>query len=242
MKFMNLAHRGASAYAPENTLAAFCKAIELDASGIETDLQKSSDGVVFLYHDDKLDGKTDRKGYPADYTWEELKQFDAGTWFSPKYRGERLITFDEFLRFFGGKEIILAIELKAHFTEEEVKGVMKLVDRYQVREKVTMTSFIFENLATTRRVDPTIKIGYLLNEKITLDTIGQLKSIGGQQICPNAKELTSQDVLLAKDNGLEVRAWGVGNEELMQHALSCGVDGMTVNFPDKLNEALKSRP
>ncbi len=196
--------------------------------------------MVFLYHDDKLDGKTDRKGYPTDYTWAELKQFDAGSWFSSKYKGERLITFEEFLRFLGGKELILALELKAPFTEEEVRGVIKLIDFYKVREKVTMTSFIFENLAATRQVDRAIKIGYLLRGRITPEVIKQLKSVDGLQICPPAEGLTPQDVMLAKQNGLEVRAWGVGSEALMRHALSCGVDGMTVNFPDKLAEAIKS--
>ena len=235
MEFINLAHRGASAYAPENTLASFYKGVELGANGIETDLQKTKDGVIFLFHDDKLDNKTDAKGYPSEYTWAELKQLDAGSWFSPKYKGERLLSFEEFLHYFGGKELIFAIELKVPFIEKEVKEILELIDYYEIREKVTITSFIFENLMVTRKTDKDIKIGYLL-KKIDVDNIKQLKSINAQQICPSAELLTPQGVLLAKEHGLQVRAWGVKNIELMKHALDCGVDGMTLDFPDKLVE------
>ena len=235
MEFIDLAHRGASAYAPENTLASFYKGIELGANGIETDLQKTKDGVIFLFHDDKLDNKTDAKGYPSEYTWVELKQLDAGSWFSPKYKGERLVSFEDFLHYFGDKELIFAIELKVPFIEKEVKEILELIDYYEIRAKVTITSFIFENLVVTRKVDKDIKIGYLL-KNIDVDNIKQLKSINAQQICPFAELLTLQDVLLAKQHGLQVRAWGIKNTEVMKHALDCGVDGMTLDFPDKLDD------
>lgn len=232
---MNIAHRGASAYAPENTLASFYKGIELGANGIETDLQKTKDGVIFLFHDDKLDNKTNAKGYPSEYTWTELKRLDAGSWFSPKYKGEKLVSFEELLHYFGDKELIFAIELKVPFIEKEIKEILKLIDYYGTRDKVTITSFILENLIVTRKVDKDIKIGYLL-KKIDVDNIKQLKSINAQQICPSAELLTLQDVLLAKEHVLQVRAWGVKNIEAMKHALDCEVDGMTLDFPDKLVE------
>ncbi len=235
MEFINLAHRGASAYAPENTLASFYKGIELGANGIETDLQKTKDGVIFLFHDDKLDNKTDAKGYPSEYTWAELKQLDAGSWFSPKYKGERLVSFEEFLHYFGDKDLIFAIELKVPFIEREIKEILELIDYYEIREKVTITSFIFENLMVTRKTDKDIKIGYLL-KIIDIDNIKQLELINAQQICPSAELLTLQDVLLAKEHTLQVRAWGIKNIEVMKHALDCGVDGMTLDFPDKLVE------
>ncbi len=235
MEFINLAHRGASAYAPENTLASFYKGIELGANGIETDLQKTKDGVIFLFHDDKLDNKTDAKGYPSEYTWAELKQLDAGSWFSPKYKGERLLSFEEFLHYFGDKELIFAIHLRVSFIEKEIKEILELIDYYEIREKVTITSFIFENLMVTRKTDKDIKIGYLL-KIIDIDNIKQLELINAQQICPSAELLTLQDVLLAKEHTLQVRAWGIKNIEVMKHALDCGVDGMTLDFPDKLVE------
>ncbi len=241
MEFMVLAHRGASAYAPENTLASFYKALELGANGIETDLQKTKDGVIFLFHDDRLDKKSDKKGVATDYTWAELRDADAGAWFSPKYKGERLITFEEFLHFFGRRNLFLAIELKAPFKENEVKEVLRLIDKYNVRNKTTLTSFIFENLKATRNVDKEIKIGYLLTKKIDIDVIYQLEAIDGRQICPSLELTTADQIKLARQHGLEIRPWGIRNAQFMQKALDFGVDGMTVDFPDKLIEALKKK-
>lgn len=233
MDFMNLAHRGASAYAPENTLASFDKGIELGANGIETDLQKTKDGVVFLFHDDELDNKTNAKGRPSEYSWEELKRLDAGSWFSAEYRDERLLSLEEFLRRYGTEALLFALELKVPFVGKEIEGILKLIDFYDIRERVTLTSFLLDNLATTRQVDGEIRIGYLMR-RIDIDVVKQLTAINAQQICPSADLITSEDVSLAKKHGLEVRAWGVKNIDLMNHALNCKVDGMTIDFPDVL--------
>jgi len=240
MVFQNLAHRGASAYLPENTLPSFYRGIELGASGLETDLQKSKDGVIYLFHDDTMGRTSTVKGKTSDYTWEELKKVDVGAWFSPKWKNERIVTFDEFLYHFGGKDLILAIELKAAFTVDEVKRVIAMVNQYNAWENVTLTSFIFENLANARQVDKKIKMGFLMG-KIDMEVIDKLKLIGGQQICPDALKLTADDVKLAKQNGLEVRAWDIRDVDVMNQALAMGVDGMTVNFPDKLALALAGK-
>jgi len=239
MEFVISAHRGASSYAPENTLASFYKAIELGANGIETDLRKTRDGIVFLFHDTVLDNKTNGKGSPSEHTWAELKQLDAGSWFSTRYKGERLLTFEEFLYYFGGRELVFDIELKVPFVEEEAKELIELTSTYGAREKVTFTSFIYDNLVTFRNTDSGIKIGYLL-EKISAEDIEKLKSIDAQQICPLARLLTHQNVLYAKESGLRVRAWGIDNIRLMKHAFNCGVDGMTLDFPDKLVKLLNN--
>ena len=241
MEFMVLAHRGASAYAPENTFASFYKAVEIGANGIETDLQITRDGVIFLFHDDKLDKKSDRKGTALDYEWKDLKEADVGSWFSPKYRGERLVTFEEFLFYFGRRDLFLAIELKAPFNEKQVHEVIRLIDAYKVRSKTALTSLIFDNLKATRNVDRSIRIGHLLTVKIDEGVINQLEAIGGEQICPKLGLTTAEQVKLARQHGLGVRPWGISSVELMQKALDLGVDGMTIDFPDKLIEALKKR-
>lgn len=240
MAFQILAHRGASAYYPENTLPSFYRGLELGGNGLETDLQKSKDGVIYLFHDDVMGRTSNLKGKTVDYTWEELKQADVGSWFSPKWKNERIVTFDEFLYHFGGKDIILAIELKAAFTPDEFKQTLGIINKYHAWEKVTITSFIFQNLLNTREVDKKIKLGYLMG-KIDLNVINQLKSIGAQQICPDVQKLTAEDVRLAKKNGLEVRAWNIANTDVLEKTIAMGVDGMTVNFPDKLAEALAKK-
>ncbi|GIP37075.1 glycerophosphoryl diester phosphodiesterase [Paenibacillus sp. J31TS4] len=234
--FMNLAHRGASEYAPENTLSAFYKGIEQGANGIETDLKTSKDGVIILFHDNELNRTTNGQGLPSEYTWKELQGLDAGSWFSPAYTGERLITFEQFLYLFGRKPLLFALELKDMGIENPV---LELIERFGVRKQVTITSFWYANLEAVRTLDASIRIGHLIR-KIDKEAIGKLKDIGAQQICPATELLEPDDVRLAKAHGLEVRAWGAFTPELMRHALDCEVDGMTINFPDKLTKALQT--
>lgn len=84
-----IAHRGASAYAPENTFAAFEKAVELGADFIELDIQITKDGKLAVIHDDKVDRTTNGTGFVREYTMNELEQLDAGSWFGPEYQGEK---------------------------------------------------------------------------------------------------------------------------------------------------------
>lgn len=233
--FMNLAHRGASAYAPENTMSAFCKSIEFEADGIETDVRISKDGHLILFHDKTIDNKTNGTGTVSQYTLKELMALDTGSWFSEKYKGERLVTLEEFLHFFGRHDIIFAIELKEIGIE---KQVLDLIYKYDIKEKTTITSFSYENIREVRKIDSDIDIGQLI-KKIDVETIDKLKAIGAKQICPKAILLEKKDVILAKQHNFSVRAWGVKDEALMKKMLDFGVDGMTVNFPDKLKAYLE---
>ena len=92
-----LAHRGASGYAPENTWSAFLLACEMGASGIETDVQVSKDGVLVLFHDTKVDRTTDGRGTVGELTWAELSRLDAGSWLDARFGGERIVRLDAFL-------------------------------------------------------------------------------------------------------------------------------------------------
>ena len=92
------AHRGASKYAPENTMPAFQLALDMNADGIETDVQLTKDGVPILIHDEKLKRTTTGSGYVKDYTLEELQQLDAGSWFDATFTGTKLITLEQLLQ------------------------------------------------------------------------------------------------------------------------------------------------
>ncbi|WP_165972440.1 glycerophosphodiester phosphodiesterase [Paenibacillus piri] len=235
--FMNIAHRGASQYAPENTMAAFYKSLEMGANGLETDLRKSKDGVIILHHDEQLERTTNGTGRPSDYTWKQLQMLDAGSWFSEMYRGERLVSFDTFLYVFGGKPIHLALEMKESGIENEVIQILK--EHEELMEKVTITSFDFEILQTIRQRHDSVRLGHLVRQWDE-EHLKRLQEIGVIQICPPAETVTPEGVRLLKQHGFEVRAWKVVNESMMKHCLRSGVDGMTINYPDKLNDALQS--
>ena len=101
-----LAHRGASGYAPENTLAAFDLARRMGANGIETDVQLSRDGVMVLVHDERVDRTTDGSGRVADLTWEQLARLDAGSWFAPAFAGQRIMQLAPFLDRYLGATVL----------------------------------------------------------------------------------------------------------------------------------------
>lgn len=231
-RFINYAHRGASAYAPENTMSAFRKAIELKANGIELDLQKTKDGKIVIFHDDFIDKKSNGIGTISDYTYNELLKFDFGSWFDLKYKDEKIVLFEEFAKKFLSEDLTFAIELKTIGIE---KQTLEIIDKYsKSKENIYITSFIFEALENVRKFDKDIKISWLIDEEINQNNIDKLLSIKGCQICPKADKVSNNSIELANSNKLGVRLWGIRDEKLMQKVYKLNIEGMTVNFPDKL--------
>ncbi len=230
--FVNYAHRGASEYAPENTALSFYHGIFLGANGIETDVQMTRDGVPVLFHDSTLERMTGEEGSIGDYTYEQLMKFKVkkGDIF------DRIMKLEDFLYEFGWRELTFAIELKGEGVE---RAVADLIRRFGMEKKCIVTSFSRAFLANIHAYAPTLKLGFLTS-KYSEELIAELKSEGIDEFCPNAASITPEMVRLWHENGFRVRAWGVANEELMREAYDAGVDGMTVNFPDKLKEYIAS--
>lgn len=234
-KFVVYAHRGASAYTPENTKVAFEKALELNANGIELDLQKTKDGKIVIFHDDTINDKSNGTGKISDYSYEELLQLDFGSWFDSKYENEKIVLFEDFARDFLNKDLTFAIELKVLGIEKET---LKIINKYKVHDNIYITSFIYEALENVRKIDSNIKISWLIEERISIKNIEKLLEINGNQICPEAKLVSKEDIEIANTNGLTVRLWGINTEDIMQKVYQLNIEGMTVNFPDKLIELL----
>ena len=231
---INYAHRGSSEYAPENTFSAFYLGLEMGADGIETDVRMTRDGKLVLFHDGVLDRVTDRSGAFHDVSYEQLKAMKI-TGKNPDAVPDCIVTLEDFLKYFAFRGLRLAIELKDENIEKEV---LALIREYQAEDAVEITSFCFENLRRMRELSPAVTLGYLV-EAVDDRVVGDVRSIGGQQLCPKADGLTPELVAGLKEQGFSVRAWGVSDEKVMEKAIACGVDGMTVNFPDKLTEYLR---
>jgi len=234
-KFINYAHRGASAYAPENTMISFKKGIELGANGIELDLQKTKDNKIVIFHDEFIDKKSNAKGKIEDYTYSELYKLDFGSWFNEKYKGEHIVLFEDFAKEYFNKGLTLAIELKVEGIEKEV---LEIINKYRKNDDIYITSFIYKALENVRKIDDKINISWLIKEDINKENIDSLLKINGNQICPNASYVTEKGIKLAREKKLSVRLWGIKNEQIMQDVYNLDTDGMTVNFPDKLKEML----
>lgn len=232
-EFVNYAHRGASAYAPENTMLAFYTGIFMGANGIETDVRRTKDGQLVLFHDNTLERVCGESGSVADYTYEQLQQFYVK-------KGEftdKIPLLEDFLQHFAFRDLTFAIELKDDGIEEDTA---RLLREYGMEKKCVVTSFSMDYIRNFKAVAPEFRVGYLTGE-VTEETIRQLRQMDASEICPKAEDLTAEQVYRWHREGFRVRAWGVKNAEIMRHAFQCGVDGMTVNFPDLLTNLRKEQ-
>ena len=242
-KFMNIAHRGASSYAPENTFAAYDKALEMGVKHIEIDVQLTRDDHIVVIHDDTVDRTTDGQGRVADFTLAELQATDAGSWFRAEYSGERIRSLGETMEHYKGR-LHFHIEIK----QREIAGglarrTIDMARGYGLTDSVTITSFRKEWLEEAAAYDAALPKGWLvpMGPAATWDdsVIEQSKELGLTQICPRADITTQELVDRIRAEGFVVRCQGLYNEELMRHVVDVGADGATVNFPDKMAEYLR---
>lgn len=230
--FVNYAHRGASEYLPENTMLAFYTGIYMGANGIETDVQRAKDGTLVLFHDDTLKRVTGQAGSVADYTFAELQQFHV----MRNGHVDKIVALEDFLAHFSFRDLTFAIELKGAGVEKDTADLLR---KYHMEKKAVVTSFQLDYLTAFRRYAPEFAIGYLTSDSDDA-TFAALKELGAEEYCPEAHTLTPELVQKWHEEGFRVRAWGVYNPDLMRHAYACGVDGMTVNFPDLLTTHIRN--
>ncbi|MBQ4518962.1 MAG: glycerophosphodiester phosphodiesterase [Clostridia bacterium] len=231
---INYAHRGASEYAPENTLSSFYLGLLQGANGIETDVQRTKDGVLVLFHDDSVDRISDGTGQLSDYTFEELRKLKVyGNSITGFY--DRVVTLREFLEKFSQYDIQFAIELKGAGVEKET---LNMVREFGVFDKTTFTSFNFDYIRKIKELNSEARVGWLTDE-ITDENMKKLLDIGGEELAPKAENITAELVEKLRTVNLGVRAWGVFNISLMKKMCELKVDGMTVNFLDRLYQFLQ---
>ncbi|TAK25806.1 MAG: hypothetical protein EPO26_02195 [Chloroflexota bacterium] len=238
-----LAHRGASAYAPENTVAAFDRALALRTDGIETDIRVTRDGVLVLMHDATVDRVTDGTGPLSDLDYDAVSRLDAGVGFGNEYPDARVPRLDEFLARYGGR-VPLCLEIKQPGTEAAI--VTAVADRGLTADAppsdvappgglslphVVYSSFSFESCEALRLLAPRAVVGFL-TPVFDEAMIERVRAAGLGQICPRIDTCTLALVASAHDHGLSVRAWGVRERENLRAALAVGIDGTTCNWPD----------
>ena len=231
---INYAHRGASEYAPENTLSSFYLGLMQGANGIETDVQRTKDGVLVLFHDNTLDRVSNVSGKLSEYTYEELLSFKIyGNCTSGFY--DKIVTLEEFLEKFASYDIKFAIELKGEGVEEDT---LSMIRKYGILKKTTFTSFNFEYIKKIKQMEPKARVGWLIGSPGD-EEINKLLDISGEEMAPRAECITKEMMDVLRDKGLAVRAWGVFTVQLMKKMCDLNVDGMTVNFPDRLFQHIK---
>lgn len=232
---MTIAHRGASAYAPENTFAAFDLALQMGAVHLELDLHAAADGPSVVIHDNTLERTTNGTGPVDQRSLAELKRLDAGSWYDSKFANERIPEFTEVLDRYARRA-----HLHAEIKSSRVGFCRQIADEIRncgVEKHVTITAFECAHLDEVRRYAPELSTGWLVQE-ITEDILATAKQMRIAQICSKASMITAEIVRLLHNQGFTARAWGVPSEDLMRAVVRSGADGMTVNFPDKLFQFL----
>lgn len=228
-----IAHRGASAYAPENTLAAFRKAIELGSGGIELDVHLSKDSKVVVIHDERVERTSTGSGFVKDLTHNEMSCFDFGNWFSDEFTGERIPLLEEFLKLVKGFDGLLNIEIKndrVQYPGIEEK-VLELVHKYEASDKVIISSFNHYSLVKIRNLDNKVKTGVLYME-LLYRPWEYAKTIGANAIHPYFYAINEDIVRGCIENGVEVNVFTVDDIEKMKFLAAIGVTGIITNVPD----------
>ncbi|WRU97776.1 glycerophosphodiester phosphodiesterase (plasmid) [Bacillus sp. JZ8] len=236
-KVDNVAHRGASAYAPENTIAAFDKAVEMKADYIEIDVQRSKDGKLVLIHDTTVDRTTDGSGKVGNLTFKELRNLDAGSWKGEQFAGAQIPTFDEILDRYHGRIGIL-IELKAPELypgiEENVAKELKErnLDKPQ-NEKIIVQSFNHESMKKMNELLPKVPIGVLTSSRAdaTEQALQEFLTYA-DYFNPSYGIVTEDLVNQVHSLGMKIGSWTVRSQEAADFLLDVGVDAIITDYPD----------
>ena len=227
------AHRGASAYAPENTMEAFALAKEMGADGIEIDVHFSKDGRLIVAHDETVDRCSSGKGRIVDKSYQELLELDFSNHKSG-YSGVKVPVLEQVLDFVRQSGLTLNIELKTGIVLYEgiEAAVTKMVRDFGVEEQVIYSSFNHYSLMLARQAEPACRIGLLYSEAM-IDPALYAKRIGANALHPFYPTLQVPGTMEgARKNGILVHPWTVDGEPELKAMLALGVDAVITNRPD----------
>lgn len=228
-----MAHRGWSAVAPENTLPAFAAALELGADGVELDVQLSSDGQVVVLHDERLERTSNGQGLVGEHSLAELRQLDAGSWFSDQFRQVRIPLLAEVLELCRPVRCGLNIELKnglVHYPGLEER-VLQLIADYP--GPVVISSFNHRSLQRVHQLNSDLELGVLYVEHLFQPWV-YARSCGSRALHPYFPTVDEELVSACRNTGLRLRPWTVDEPTVQQRLLAWGVDAIITNHPDRL--------
>jgi glycerophosphoryl diester phosphodiesterase len=235
-----IGHRGASGYAPENTMVSYKKAFEMGAEMVELDIYKSADGVLTIMHDSNAKRTTGVDLEIEKTTYAEIAKLDAGSSFGKEFAGEQVPTLEQVLAWAAGK-IQVNIEIKGDGCEE---GVVSLINKYEMKNSVIVSSFNHAYLKKIKELDPDIQTGALVGDiagKEDLDKI--IEECHPDAVNPRFTGVDKKIVKAAHDRGLQVNVYTVNDPISMRMLIKAGVDGIITNFPDVLLKLVqKTKP
>lgn len=238
----NFGHRGFSGKYPENTMLAFEKAIEAGADGMEFDVQLTKDGEMVIIHDETIDRTSNGKGRVCDYTYEELLEFDFSYKFKNQFKNVKIPLLKEYFELVKDTNLISNIELKNSVYDYEgiEQKVYDLIMKYNLNNKVIISSFNHESIIRMKEIDPTIKCGFLADCWI-LNPDEYTKRHNVEAFHPVGYYLNKEKVDKLHNAGIEVNVW-LGKAPMdYKELIDMGIDVLMSDYPDKVKELLDNK-
>ena len=239
-----IGHRGASAVAPENTMAAFREAIAVGADGIEFDVRLTRDGVPVVIHDSTLRRTGGLRDRIADLKWSEVAKVDVGSWFSGSFANETVPSLAELFTLFQSNNSTLYLEMKCDSPAEYAplaKACCELIDQRDLKQRVVIECFQLPALRIVREIDADIKTVALFEPSISNPSVLSDQSIISKATDAGAAALALHHRLArrsliekAKDIGMHVAVWTVDDPAWIERARTLGIDALITNDPAKL--------
>ena len=226
------AHRGASGYAPENTLEAFRLAMEMGADGVELDVHVSLDGELVVIHDETVDRTTNGTGYVKDMTLAQLKELDACNHMN-SFRGAKIPTLAEVFQLFRDTKHLINIEVKTdeNFYPQIEEKCLALVKEYRMEDRILYSSFNHFTLQTLRKLNPDAQLGMLFGD-IMVDPWLYADKLNVQYLHPMKMNIYAPNFAEgARAAGYGVNLWTINDVPTMETCLETGA-GIITNYPD----------
>ncbi len=249
-----ISHRGANQVAPQNTIAAFKKSIEIGCDGFETDIHLTKDGIPVICHNFTIDATSNGNGAIKEMTLAELRELDFGSYKGEEFKGEKIPTLDEFLevsKSMGDKMKVMNIEMKSErFGEAGSELAIKTIDavkNHGMFDKLLVSSFDPAILVECKKVDKNCKTGLLycpndlISLKIAPRPVSFCKEIGADALHPFYMYVTRLYVERAHRAGIQVNPWTVNKESTVKHLLKIGVDGLITDDPGMCNRLVAAK-
>ena len=236
-----IAHRGASVYAPENTIAAFRLAAELGADAVELDAKLTADGQIIVHHDRTLDRTTNGTGLIQARTLAELRYLDAGSHFDPSYSGERIPTLNEVFRAVADR-LLINIELSNYASpfDRLPEAVVKLIREFGLEKRVLLSSFNPVGLMKARKLAPEIQLGLLVVDKEPRWLRAFFNMIAPHEAIHPSIALVSEEMIEDQHRqGCWVNVWTVNELEDIKRLVHLSVEGVITDVPDLAREVVR---
>jgi glycerophosphoryl diester phosphodiesterase len=233
-----IAHRGASGHAPENTMAAFRKAVAQGATFIETDLQLSRDAHFVAVHDDTVNRTTNGRGSVHDLTLAELRELDAGSWFGSEFSGERIPTLEEILQFSKKNDVVFYLEMKPSGAWGGEHAVIAALRESGEIPRAVVISFDASMLLNVHSIEPTVMTGLLYDGQLE-KLVEKAVEIGARQLVVRGDLVSPALLEQARKKDLQVVCWTINQPAHMHLLIEAGVHGIMSDYPDRVVAALK---